>query len=171
MIEALAERLGLDLSRPVRTLSKGNRQKLGRIQAFMHQPALLVLDEPTSGLDPLAQREFLDIVREAQDAGQTVVLSSHILSEIQHVADDVAVLAHGRIVARGDVSALTASAVSRLRAVLAGSTREQLTAALSALRMLEDLRTGEIGEGNLVSVAATIRGVHFPLRHHRGARP
>lgn len=162
-IEALAERLGLDLSRPVRTLSKGNRQKLGLIQAFMHRPALLVLDEPTSGLDPLAQREFLDMVREAQGAGQTVVLSSHILSEIQHVADDVAVLAHGRIVARGDVSALTASAVSRLRAVLAGSTREQLTAALSALRMLEDLRIGEIGEGTLVSVPATIRGEVDPV--------
>lgn len=165
-IEALAERLGLDLSRPIRTLSKGNRQKLGLIQAFTHRPALLVLDRPTSGLDPLAQRGVPDMVREAQGAGQTVVLSSHILSEIQHVADDVAVLAHGRIAARGDVSALTASAVSRLRAVLAGSIREQLTAALSALsalRMLEDLRVGEIGEGNLVSVAATIRGEIDPV--------
>ncbi len=79
-IEQLAERLGLDLARPVRTLSKGNKQKLGLVQAFMHRPDLLVLDEPTSGLDPLVQREFLAMVREARDAGQTVLLSSHMLS-------------------------------------------------------------------------------------------
>mgnify|MGYP000887307355 CR=1 FL=1 len=63
-IETLAERLGLDLSRPVHALSKGNRQKVGLVQAFMHRPDLLVLDEPTSGLDPLVQREFLAMVRE-----------------------------------------------------------------------------------------------------------
>ena len=79
-IETLAERLGLDLSRPVRALSKGNRQKLGLIQAFMHRPELLILDEPTSGLDPLVQREFLEMVREAREAGQSVLLSSHILT-------------------------------------------------------------------------------------------
>lgn len=118
-IEALAERLGLDLGRPVRALSKGNRQKLGLIQAFMHRPELLILDEPTSGLDPLMQREFLAMVREAREAGQTVLLSSHILTEIQHTADDVAVLAGGRIVAGGDVSSLKLSSVARLRAVLA----------------------------------------------------
>lgn len=162
-IEALAERLGLDLSRPVRTLSKGNRQKLGLIQAFMHQPALLVLDEPTSGLDPLAQREFLDMVREAQRAGQTVVLSSHILSEIQHVADDVAVLAHGKIVARGDVSALTASAVSRVRAVLAETTVERVSTATSELSTFEDLSIAGAADGNLVSLSATVRGEADPF--------
>ncbi|MFV0405253.1 MAG: ABC transporter ATP-binding protein, partial [Propioniciclava sp.] len=118
-IETLAERLGLDLSRPVRALSKGNRQKLGLIQAFMHRPELLILDEPTSGLDPLVQREFLAMVREAREAGQSVLLSSHILTEIQHTADDVAVLAGGKIIAHGDVSSLRLSSVTRLRAVLA----------------------------------------------------
>lgn len=93
-IDTLAERLGLDLTRPVHALSKGNKQKLGLIQAFMHQLELLILDEPTSGLDPLIQREFLAMVREASAAGQTVLLSSHILSEIQHAADEVAVLAN-----------------------------------------------------------------------------
>ena len=92
-IERLAERLDLDLTRPVRTLSKGNRQKLGLVQAFMHEPELLVLDEPTSGLDPLVQREFLAMLREARQAGQTVLLSSHVLSEVQQAADDVVVLA------------------------------------------------------------------------------
>jgi len=114
----LADRLGVDLSRPVRTLSKGNKQKVGLIQAFMHRPELLILDEPTSGLDPLVQREFLQMVREAKDAGQTVLLSSHVLSEIQQTADEVAVLAHGRVVADGDVASLRLGSIRRVRAEL-----------------------------------------------------
>lgn len=157
-IEALAERLGLDLGRPVRALSKGNRQKLGLIQAFMHRPELLILDEPTSGLDPLMQREFLAMVREAREAGQTVLLSSHILTEIQHTADDVAVLAGGRIVAGGDVSSLNLSSVARLRAVLADTDADTVRAALTALPMLNDLDTEPTTSGDLVRVTATIRG-------------
>ena len=111
----LADRLGVDLSRPVHTLSKGNKQKVGLIQAFMHRPELLILDEPTSGLDPLAQREFLQMVREAKDAGQTVLLSSHVLSEIQQAADEVAVLANGRVVADGDVASLRLGSIRRVR--------------------------------------------------------
>ncbi|HEY0699763.1 MAG TPA: AAA family ATPase [Micromonospora sp.] len=64
-------------------MSKGNKQKAGLVQAFMHQPALLILDEPTSGLDPLMQQEFLAMVRDARDAGQTVFMSSHVLTEVQ----------------------------------------------------------------------------------------
>lgn len=139
-IEQLAERLGLDLSRPVRTLSKGNKQKLGLVQAFMHRPDLLVLDEPTSGLDPLVQREFLAMVREARDAGQTVLLSSHVLSEIQQAADEVAVLADGRVVADGPVSSLRIASVRRLRAtvtdVAAETVREALESALALLLKL-----------------------------------
>ncbi len=157
-IEALAERLELDLKRPVRTLSKGNRQKLGLIQAFMHQPELLILDEPTSGLDPLMQREFVAMVREARESGQSILLSSHILSEIQHTADDVAVLAEGRIVAKGDVSSLRLARVSRLRAVLADTTTEAVTTALSTVPVLEDLDTQATASGGLVRVTTTIRG-------------
>lgn len=93
----LADRLEIDLSRPVRTMSKGNKQKVGLIQAFMHHPALLVLDEPTSGLDPLMQQEFLAMVREARDDGQTVFMSSHVLAEVQQVADRVAIVRDGRL--------------------------------------------------------------------------
>lgn len=96
-IDALAERLGLDLDRHTRKLSKGNKQKLGLVQAFMHHPELLVLDEPTSGLDPLVQQEFHAMVREAQHQGQTIFLSSHVLSEVQQTADTVAILRDGRI--------------------------------------------------------------------------
>ena len=122
-IAELADRLDVDLSRQVRALSKGNKQKLGLIQAFMHRPELLVLDEPTSGLDPLVQREFLRMVREARDNGQTVVLSSHVLSEIQQTADQVAVLSEGRIVAEGDVASLRLGALRRVRAGLRAANR------------------------------------------------
>lgn len=115
----LADRLGVDLTRPVHTLSKGNKQKVGLIQAFMHRPELLILDEPTSGLDPLVQREFLQMVREAKDAGQTVLLSSHVLSEIQQSADEVAVLANGRVVADGDVASLRLGSIRRVRIEIA----------------------------------------------------
>src|SRR5262249_4766776 len=86
----LAARLELELDRPLGSLSKGNRQKAGLVQAFMHRPELLILDEPTSGLDPLVQQTFYELVGEARGAGATVLLSSHVLPEVQHIADRVA---------------------------------------------------------------------------------
>ena len=160
-IDELAERLGLDLSRPVRTLSKGNKQKLGLVQAFMHRPALLVLDEPTSGLDPLVQREFLAMVREARDGGQTVLLSSHVLSEIQQSADDVAVLAQGRIVAEGPVPSLRIASVRRIRATVTGVSADLIRAALSAIPAVDE--THVEAAGDLVRVAATSRGDVDPV--------
>jgi beta-exotoxin I transport system ATP-binding protein len=110
----LAERLGLDLSRPVRELSKGNKQKVGLVQALMHRPELLVLDEPTSGLDPLVQQEFQALMRETTEAGATVFLSSHVLGEVQEVADRVGIIRDGRLVAVEDVDALRARAGTRV---------------------------------------------------------
>jgi ABC-2 type transport system ATP-binding protein len=120
-IEALAERLELDLDRPVRTLSKGNRQKVGLIQAFMHEPELLILDEPTSGLDPLFQREFLTLVREAARAGHTVFMSSHVLSEVEQVADRVGVIRAGMLTAVDAVEALRERAVRHVEIVFAAA--------------------------------------------------
>jgi ABC-2 type transport system ATP-binding protein len=97
-VTELAERFELDLRRRLPELSKGNKQKVGLVQAFMHEPELLVLDEPTSGLDPLMQQEFLDLVREARAAGQTVFMSSHLLAEVQRVADRVGIVRGGRLV-------------------------------------------------------------------------
>jgi ABC-2 type transport system ATP-binding protein len=105
-IGPLAERFGLDLDRPIRGLSKGNKQKVGVVQAFMHRPELLILDEPTSGLDPLLQREFLDLVTEARGAGATVFMSSHVLSEIEDVAGRVAIIRDGVVVDTDDVRTL-----------------------------------------------------------------
>ena len=110
-IDALADRLGLDPRVRIRSLSKGNRQKLGLVQAFMHEPELLILDEPTSGLDPILQQTFLDLVEEAKVAGQTVFMSSHVLSEVQRSADRVGIIRDGRMV---DVEAVD---VLRRRAV------------------------------------------------------
>jgi len=112
----LARRLDLDLEQPVRTLSKGNRQKLGVLLAFFHRPDLLVLDEPTAGLDPLMQQEFNALLREAADGGRTVFLSSHVLAEVQHVAHRVAVVREGRLELTDTVEGLRSRAFTRVEA-------------------------------------------------------
>jgi ABC-2 type transport system ATP-binding protein len=96
--DALCERFGVVLDRPIRQLSKGNRQKVGIVQAFMHRPELVILDEPTSGLDPLLQAEFRELLRETAADGRTVFLSSHSLDEVQHVADRIGIIRAGRLV-------------------------------------------------------------------------
>ncbi len=110
----LVERFALDLGRPVKELSKGNRQKLGVVQALMHRPELLVLDEPTAGLDPLMQDEFRQVVRETVAEGRTVFLSSHSLDEVQRVADRVGIIRDGEIVALDRVEHLLGQAVRKV---------------------------------------------------------
>jgi ABC-2 type transport system ATP-binding protein len=105
-IEELAGRFELDLSRRLPELSKGNKQKVGLVQAFMHEPELLILDEPSGGLDPLMQQEFLELVRECRAAGQTIFMSSHVLAEVQHAADRVGIVRDGRLVAVERVESL-----------------------------------------------------------------
>jgi beta-exotoxin I transport system ATP-binding protein len=110
----LAERFALDLDLPIRTLSRGNRQKVGIVQAFMHRPDLVVLDEPTSGLDPLMQQEFAALLGETTAEGRTVFLSSHALPEVQQVADRVAVIREGRLVIVDTVENLRVRAPGRM---------------------------------------------------------
>ena len=116
----LAERLGLRLDRRIRGLSKGNKQKVGLVQALMHEPELLVLDEPTSGLDPLVQAQFHQIVNETALAGRTVFLSPHVLDEVQDVAHRVAIIRAGRLVTVQDVATLRAQARRRVELRFAG---------------------------------------------------
>jgi ABC-2 type transport system ATP-binding protein len=97
-VRDIAERFDLDLSRRFREYSSGDKQKLGILLAFMHQPELLILDEPTSGLDPLNQQEFYKLLQENRARGAAVLLSSHILSEVEHVCDRVGVIRAGRLV-------------------------------------------------------------------------
>ena len=102
----LAERLDLDPGIPIKKLSRGNRQKVGVVQAFMGPEPLLVLDEPSTGLDPLMQREFLALVAEARAAGRTVFLSSHNLTEVERSCDRVGIIREGRLVKIATVAAL-----------------------------------------------------------------
>lgn len=98
-IETLTAAFEVEVDRPIRTLSKGNRQKVGLVQAMMGDPALLILDEPTSGLDPLVQTHVHRLVRTAASEGRTVFLSSHVLSEVGRVADRVGIIREGAMVA------------------------------------------------------------------------
>src|SRR5207237_6687881 len=97
-VRAISERFDLDLGLKFREYSTGNKRKLGILLAFMHQPRLLVLDEPTSGLDPLNQQEFFKLLQEARAAGATVFLSSHVLSEVEHVCQRVGIIRRGKLV-------------------------------------------------------------------------
>ncbi len=98
-VARLADAFGVDMQRPIGSLSKGNRQKIGLVLAFAPRTPLLFLDEPTSGLDPLVQQIFAELLVQEKARGNTVVLSSHVLSELEHLADRVAVLRDGRLVA------------------------------------------------------------------------
>jgi ABC-2 type transport system ATP-binding protein len=105
-LKRLIETFDLDTSRKFRQYSTGNKRKVVLIQAFMHQPRVLILDEPTSGLDPLNQLEFDNLVREARDEGRTVFLSSHVLSEVEKTCTGVGIIREGRLVRVGEVSDL-----------------------------------------------------------------
>jgi beta-exotoxin I transport system ATP-binding protein len=113
--EELAERLDLDLDRRVGALSKGNRQKVGVVYAFQHQPELFILDEPTIGLDPLVRQVVLDLIREAAEAGATVLLSSHDLSEVAAVCGRAAILREGRLIELAPISEIVQEGQRRLR--------------------------------------------------------
>jgi ABC-2 type transport system ATP-binding protein len=115
--DGLCERFAAVLDRPLRELSKGNRQKLGLVQAFMHRPELLVLDEPTSGLDPLLQEEFRALLRETAADGRTVFLSSHSLDEVQHAADRVGIIRDGQLLDVDSVAALRERALRHITIV------------------------------------------------------
>ena len=110
----LCERLQLDTSRKIEELSFGNRKKAAIVCALQHEPRLCILDEPTSGLDPLMQREFFSILREKNQKGMTVFLSSHILSEIQRYCSRAAIIRKGQIIASGSVEELSRTSAKRV---------------------------------------------------------
>jgi ABC-2 type transport system ATP-binding protein len=113
----LAERLDLDTNRKIGNFSRGNKQKVGVVAAFMSRPDLLILDEPTSGLDPLVQQTVMELVREAKADGRTVFFSSHILPEVQAVCDRVGIIREGRLVTTQRVEELVAQRVTRLNLI------------------------------------------------------
>jgi ABC-2 type transport system ATP-binding protein len=111
----LADRFSLDLQLKIKNLSKGNKQKVGIVQALMHRPALLMFDEPTSGLDPLVQQQVLRTIREARADGATIFFSSHVLSEVEEIADRVGIIRRGVVVEVADPQALIDRALRRVR--------------------------------------------------------
>lgn len=164
--EDLADRLHVDLDRRLRELSKGNRQKIGVIQAFMHRPPVLILDEPTSGLDPLVQQEFQELVRETVAGGATVFLSSHVLAEVEQMADRVGVVAAGRLIAVDSVDALRERTARRVELDFPAAPPEALRTAdgVQSVRVrgatAECMVTGGIGPLLKVAVDHGVVDVH-----------
>ncbi|GAB4482157.1 MAG: ABC transporter ATP-binding protein [Anaerolineae bacterium] len=136
-VRDLARRLDFDLSRVVGTYSRGNKQKLGLIQALMNRPELLILDEPTAGLDPLMQQVFYDLVREGRAAGQTFFLSSHILPEVERICDRVGIIRQGRLVEVQTVAVLKQRALRRVTVEFDGPVPAE---AFKGLPGVQDLR-------------------------------
>jgi ABC-2 type transport system ATP-binding protein len=114
-VDDLAERLDLDLTLTIKNLSKGNKQKVGVMQALMHRPELLIMDEPTSGLDPLIQQEVHRLIRESRNQGTTVFFSSHIMSEVEAVAERVGIIRRGKVIEVAETESLINRALRRLR--------------------------------------------------------
>src|SRR5664279_3360971 len=136
--DQLVGRFNAELDRPVHTLSKGNRQKIGVVLAFMHRPDLLVLDEPTSGLDPLLQNEFANLVRETVADGRTVFLSSHELDEVQRVVDRLAIIKDGRIVVTDTVEGLRRAAPRTVEFRFANTVDPRPFADLDGVRVVDN---------------------------------
>jgi len=134
----LAERFDLDLSRRVADLSKGNRQKVGLIYVFQHEPEVLVLDEPTAGLDPLMRQAALDLIRETAEGGATVLLSSHDLSEVSAVCGRAGILREGRLVEVAPIAQIVQSSEHRLTVWFADAhLAPRLPAALAGVRVVK----------------------------------
>jgi beta-exotoxin I transport system ATP-binding protein len=134
--DELCERLRVDLDRPIRQLSKGNRQKLGIVQAFMHRPDLVVLDEPTAGLDPLLQAEVRALLRETATEGRSVFISSHSLDEVQHVADRVGIIRSGRLVDVDSVESLRERSLRHVTITFAEPVGPQAFGELDGVRVV-----------------------------------
>ena len=136
-VDELCDRFDLDVSRRNRELSSGNRRKVGLVGAFMSRPDLLILDEPTAGVDPLVQAEFLRLVGEVSDDGQTVFLSSHILSEVEQVADRVVVIRGGTVVADGALDELIGRTAQTFVVVFEDETSTPELASIGGVTVLD----------------------------------
>jgi ABC-2 type transport system ATP-binding protein len=156
VVRSLAERFSLDLSRRYREYSSGNKKKLGIVIAFMHRPPLLILDEPTGGLDPLNQQEFYKLLAEARDGGATIFLSSHILSEVEHVCDRAAIIRSGRLVTIADLDELHSIRFHRVELEFAAGAEIPVDAIRSAAGVEEVAVDGQ-------TVRCTVRGAFEPL--------
>lgn len=166
----LVKMLNAEMDKKLGDLSRGNRQKIGIIQAFMHQPEILILDEPTSGLDPLMQEVFNKLVNEAKERGSSVFVSSHIMSEVQKICDRVGIIRSGKLVSEENMSDLAKKASQTFDITFAEE------APLAELRKVKDAKienlsgkqvtlhiNGDLSQ--LFSVLARHKVVHIDARH------
>lgn len=169
MVEELAGRLQLDVTKKIGSYSSGNRQKVAIVQAFMAEPELLILDEPSAGLDPLMQQEFYRMVDEVKSEGRTVFLSSHILPEVERLADRVGIVRESRLVALETVAALREKAMRRLEIIFSHQVDVSDFASLPGVHRTEGTHNGRgvdlAVEGNLDRVMA-VAGRH-PIENIR----
>ena len=161
-VKELVERLELDVSRRYREYSSGNKKKLLLVIAFMHQPRLLILDEPTSGLDPLNQQEFYTMVREARQRGGTVFLSSHVLSEVEHVCDRVGIIRAGRLVKVASLEELHEIRLHRVEIEFAGGVPVQAIRGADGVDdvTVENHRVHCVVRGSFEPLLAAVAGAH-----------
>ncbi len=136
-IHLLSDQLDLDLNKKINALSKGNKQKIGIVQAFMNSPKLAILDEPTSGLDPLKQQEFQNIVKEQNKEGCSVLLSSHILNEIEDLCEKVGIIKDGTLIASEQISALKNKTIKKYEVTFENPPSENK---LSEIKGIYDLK-------------------------------
>ena len=168
-IEAIAKRLDLDLGRKYREYSHGNKQKLALLLAFAPGPALLILDEPTSGLDPLHQQEFYGLVRDARGRGATIFISSHVLSEVEHVCDRVGIVREGHLATVGQLDQLAGMRAHRIEIVFVGPPPIERIRAIPGFEQVavEDHRVSGMLRGEfepLLAALATSRVAKFESR-------
>ncbi|GMQ93261.1 MAG: ABC transporter ATP-binding protein [Acidimicrobiia bacterium] len=154
--EELAERFELDLDRRIKDYSTGNRQKVGLVNAFMHDPELLILDEPTGGLDPLMQQEFQDLLEEVREEGRTVFLSSHILPEVERLADRVGIVRDQRLVTVDSVEAFKGLSKATVTIRFASMPDPAMFASLASVTEVET-RNG--GDTLVLTVEGTVDAV------------
>lgn len=143
-IKELSDALELDLNKKIEDMSLGNKKKVGIVQGLLHSPKLIILDEPTSGLDPLMQKTFFELIQKENEAGATVLFSSHILSEVQKICDRVAIIKEGRIIRTEKISELQENSYKKVSFILKqGNTLEEF--------QMEGAAKIEIQENNSVN--------------------
>lgn len=171
-VRRVAERLDLDLKQTIRNLSKGNKQKVGVMQALMHRPELLIMDEPTSGLDPLIQQEVHRLISEARDQGATLFFSSHVMSEVEAVAERVGIIRQGKVVEVAETSALVNRALRRVHVRFREPTDGTRLAEVPGVSVLSQ----DDGKGMMLQVAGEMDGLikalaGFPVSDFETHRP